>query len=147
MSAKLAEKMAEVADLHAQLGEAYTELSALFDAASAKSGKSGDDAPAGKVSGRGKSSKVASKDDDDDDDDLPKAKAAAGKGKAGKGKAKKEVTEEEVRKMAMKVVKKHGKEKVEEILGGKLADVDEDDYADKLAELEEALAEEAEEDV
>lgn len=118
MSAKIAEALAKVADLHAQLGEAYTGLSALYDVDSAKSGKRGDDGAAGKVSGRGGKAGVASK-----------------------GGAGKEVTEEQLKAKAKEVAAKHGKEKVAEILGGKVADVDEDDYADKYAELEAALGE------
>jgi hypothetical protein len=135
MSAKLAEKLTEIGEQMAALGESFTELSALYDAAGAKSGKSSGDGAAGKVSGRKGSSKVES----EDDDELPASKPAAGKKTTSK-KAKK-VTEDDVRAMAKKVIDKHGKEKVTEILGGKLADVDEDDYAEKLAELEEALAE------
>lgn len=127
MSAKLAEKMAEVADLHAQLGEAYTELSALFDAASAKSGKPGDDGAAGKVSGRGGKTAVAPK-------------------KGSRSKAP-EIDKGDLTAKAKEVAAKHGKEKVAEILGGKVADVDEDDYAEKFAELEAALAEDAEDDL
>lgn len=203
MSAKLAEKLAEVADLYNQLGEACTELSALFDAASAKSGKTGDDGAAGKVSGRGGKAGVAPKKGgrskapevdldmlkakakeavaklgreavteilggkttdvdeeeyadkyaeleaamegggEEEEEDLPDPKAAAGKGsktpaKKTGGKAKK-VTEADVRAAAKKVIEKHGKNAVTKILGGKLADVSEDDYADKVAELEEAF--------
>lgn len=148
MSAKLAEALSNVADLLAQAGEAFTELSALYETASAKSGKSGDDGDSGKVAGRGGKAAVGSKKKAavaDDDDDLPDPKAAAGKGKKG-GKAKK-VTEDDVRAAAKKVIEKHGKEKVTEILGGKLADVDEDDYAEKLEELEAALTEEEDDDV
>lgn len=150
MSAKLAEKLAEIAELYTQLGTAHEELSALYDAASAKSGKSGDDGDSGKVSGRGGKAAVGSKKtggktppvDDDVDDELPAPKAAA-KTRGNK----KKVTEAQVREAAMKVLKKHGKDKVTEILGGKLAEVDEDDYAEKLKELEEALEEEGEEEV
>lgn len=144
MSAKIAEQLAIVADLYTQLGEATQELSALYDAASAKSGKAGDDGAASKVSGRSGKAGVASKKGGGDDDDLPDPKAAAGKSKPAGKSAKKKVTEADVRAMAKKVIEKHGKEKVTEILGGKLADVDEDDYADKLAELEEAFEAEVE---
>lgn len=147
MSAKIAEQLAVVADLHTQLGEAYTELSSLYDVASAKSGKAGDDGASGKVSGRGGKTAVAPKGKgrtaEGDDDDLPDPKPAAS-GKKG-AKAKK-VTEGDVRAMAKKVIEKHGKEKVTEILGGKLAEVDEDEYAEKLAELEAALEEDGDDD-
>lgn len=142
MSAKIAEALAKVAELHNNLGEAYTELSALYDAESAKGGKSGGDGAAGKVSGKGDKAAVGSKGSkaaavvDDDDEDLPPPKAA---GKA-KPKAKaKAVTEDDVRAAAKKVIDKHGKDKAVEILGGKLADVEEDDYAEVLAKLEAAL--------
>lgn len=124
MSAKIAEALANIAQLHAQLGEAYTEYSALVDAASAKSGKSGDDGAAGTVSGKGGKAGVAPK--------------------KGGGKKAAEVTKEELTAKAKEVAAKHGKEKVAEILGGKVADVDEDDYAEKFAELEAALEEEEE---
>lgn len=170
--AKLAKALAEIADLHSQLGEAYTAYGALVDLESSKSVESGDDDDAGEVprskrkAGSGKSSgkgrskeeddddptvdddddddepvkkkKKKAKDDDDDDDDaddLPKAKAAKGKSKGP--------TEDDVRKVALKVLKKHGKDKVEEILGGKLADVPEKKYAKMIAALEAALDEDA----
>jgi hypothetical protein len=142
MSAKIAEKLAEVAALHAQLGEAYTELSALYDAESAKSGKSGDGGAASKVPRKGGKAGVASSKDGGDEGDLPEPKAAAGKKKPG---GKKKVTEDDLRAAAKALIEalgeKKGKAKVVEILGGKLADVDEDEYADKLEELQAALPE------
>ena len=161
--AKLAKALAEIADLHTQLGEAYTAYGALVDIDSSKSVESGDDDDAGEVprskrkAGPGKSSgkgrkeddvdddeddepkkkKKKDEDDEDDEDDLPKAKAA---------KDKKGPTEDDVRKVALKVVKKHGKDKVEEILGGKLADVPEKQYAKKIAALEAALDEDADDE-
>jgi hypothetical protein len=153
MSAKIAEALAKVADLHAQLAEGYTELSALYDVDSAKSGGGSDDGTAGKVSGKGGKTAVASKTSGgkgkpavDDDDELPPPKAAAKKG----GKAKAKVTEDDLRGVAKELIEKlgekAGKEKVVEVLGGKLADVEEEDYAEKLEGLQEALKEAEEED-
>ena len=137
MSAKLAEKLAEIAAAHNSLGELYTELSALYDVESAKSGKAGGDGAAGKVpAGKGKAG-VASKKNagsSDDDGDLPEPTPAVGKKGAKAG--KKKVTEDDVRAAAKKVIDKHGKDVVVKVLGGKLADVDESDYPAMLAKLE-----------
>jgi hypothetical protein len=199
MSAKIAEALAKVADLHNQMGEAYTELSALYDVEGAKSGKGGDNGAAGKVPGRGGKAgvasskaggkkvtlaqltakakevaaaqgkekvaeilggKVAEVDEDDyaekfaeleaalEEEELPEPTAAAGKTAAKKtGGKKTKITEDDLRALAKQVIDKHGKDRAVEILGGKLADVDEDDYAEKAAELQAAIDEEAEDDV
>lgn len=151
--ASLAEKLNEIGEAMAALGELFTEASALYDAASAKSGTASDDGATGTVSGRGrKAGAVAPKKgvDPDDDDDLPPAKPAAGKKPAGKKAKKEEVTEDDVREMAKQLIEKlgnkAGKAKVLDILGGKLAEVDEDDYADKYAELKAAVEEDGEAD-
>lgn len=169
MSAKLAEAIAKVAQLHIDLAEAYTELSTYYDVEGAKSGKSGGDGANGKAAGGSSGKTVASKTgavgkkavDDDigdnspDDDDLPEPTAPAGKKTAGKAaaakpagkaaKAKKAVTEEDVRAKAKEVIEVHGKDAVVEVLqefgNGKLSDVSEDDYAPCLAKLQEKLDE------
>lgn len=162
MSAKTAEALAKVADLHAQLAEAYTELSGSYDAETAKSGKAGGDGAAGKVSGnsgkagvgpKGAAGSKGSK-GGEGDDDLPQPTSAAGGkgGNSGKGKAsnKKAVTEDDVRAAAKQVIEKFDKDTAVEILSefgsGKLADVDEADYGACLKKLQAKLAEEDEGD-
>jgi hypothetical protein len=157
MSARLAEALAKVADLQAQLGEAYTELSALYDVESSKGGKQGDNGAAGKVSGPGNKAAVGSKGKaagkvtPDDDDDLPEPTAPSGKKAGGKkagGKAATKLTEDDVRNAAKKVIEKCGKDKAVEILnefgGNRVADVDEENYAECVAKLEAALEDEDE---
>jgi hypothetical protein len=162
MSAVLAEALAKIAELHSNLGEAYTELSGHYDAESAKGGKAGNNAAAGKVSGQGNKAAVGPKGKAaaavDEDDDLPeptapkgKAGAAAGKtakaaaGKTGKAKA---VTEDDVRAAAKALIDAKGKDAAVEVLSeygnGKLADVEESDYPACMAALQAKLDEEDE---
>jgi hypothetical protein len=85
------------------------------------------------------------------DDDLPEPTAPAAKGKAAPAKAPaktakaKKVTEDDVRAKAKEVIEAHGKDAAVEILSefgsGKLADVDEDDYAACLEKLQAKLDE------
>lgn len=144
MSAALAEKLAEIAQAHADLGALYMEVSALYDAASAKSGKPDNDAPAGKVSGSKGKAKVAPKAEpvEEDDDDLPPAKPAGVKGKA-KPAAKKAVTEDEVRAAAQALIKAKGRQAAMDILAeysaAKIADIEEEQYAAAKKSFEDAL--------
>lgn len=128
MSAKLAELLATLSEKHAELAESYAELSQQVG---------GEEDGDGKGKGKGKTPAKGAK-----EEDLPPPK---GKGKtAAKGKAK-EPTEDDVREVAKKVIDKHGKEKVVEILSefgdGKLASVDETDYAACIEALNKALEE------
>lgn len=153
MSAALAEKLAEIAEAHATLGALYMEVSALYDADSAKSGKSNNDAPAGKVSGSKGKAGVASKakpveDAGEDDDDLPPAKPAGTKGKpAVKARPKAAaVTEDDVRAAAQALIKAKGRQAALDVLGeysaGKIADLEEGQYAEVKEALEAATADE-----
>jgi hypothetical protein len=154
MSAKIAEALNKVSELHAALAEAYQELSGHYDAESAKGGKQGNDGAAGAVSGKGKPAAVGQKGKTaaavGDDDDLPTPTAAAGKGKTatpakpagGKGK---KVTEDEVRASAKVLIDTYGKDAALEVLGEfnatKLAEVEESDYSACKAKMEAKLEE------
>ena len=151
MSAALAEKLAEIAEAHATLGALYMEVSALYDADSAKSGKSNNDASAGKVSGSkgkaGMASKAKPVEDAGDDDDLPPAKPAGTKGKpAVKSRPKASVTEDDVRAAAQALIKAKGRQAALDVLGeysaGKIADLEEGQYAEVKEALEAATADE-----
>ena len=131
-----------IAKAHAQLSDLYEELASNAD----------EDEPTPPAKGKGKAAPA-----DDPDGDLPPPKSAGTKGKAAapaKGKKAapaEEYTVEDVinaatelikatnRDTAVKIIKKHGGEKV--------ADLDEDVYADVIAAFKAAMPSDSVDDI